>query len=227
MTAAGPAGPDRTRVRTFHARRGRRSALTESRLAGLVPGLATPATVLTPPGTLGRPERVVVEVGCGHGAAALGYAAAYPGHHLVACDVHPPGVARLAAAAVEQGRTNLSVHLGDAVPLLAAVPAGSIDAVHLFFPDPWPKTRHARRRFVSAPTLDLLDRILVPGGEIRVATDQSGYAAWVREQVARHGGWLALAAPRPWWRPVAGYEAKGLAAGRPAIDLVLRRPAGR
>ena len=212
------------RVRTFHARRGRRSGLTESRLATLLPRYAVPAAVLAPPGTPGRPPHVVLEIGCGHGAAAVGYAATHPDTHLIALDVHPPGVARMLAAAAAEGLTNLSAELADAVEFLAdRVPEGGLDAVHLFFPDLWPKVRHHRRRFVSPQTLDLLASRLTPTGHVLVATDIADYAAYVRRVVADHGTFVARDVPRPTWRPLAGYEAKGLDAGRAITELVLER----
>ncbi|MFZ1285588.1 MAG: methyltransferase domain-containing protein, partial [Candidatus Phosphoribacter sp.] len=190
------------RVRTFNARRGRRSVLTDARLLTLLPGYAVPPAVLAPPGAPGRPECVVLEVGCGHGAAALAYAAATPEAHIVALDVHPPGVARMVAAVDAAGLSNLSAELADAVEFLAErVPQGALDAVHLFFPDPWPKTRHHRRRFVSPDTLELLAMRLTPAGRVLVATDSPDYAAYVRVVVAAHGGFVVRDAARPTWRP--------------------------
>ena len=128
------------------------------------------------------------------------------------------------AAAAEAGLTNLSAELGDAVEFLTErVPPGSLDAVHLFFPDPWPKARHHRRRFVSPDTLGLFASRLTPDGHVLVATDWADYAAYVRALVTQDGRFVVREATRPAWRPVAGFEAKGLAAGRAITDLALER----
>lgn len=211
-------------VRTFHARHGRRSALTEDRLARLLPRYAVPAGLLERAPRWRPQEAVVLDVGCGHGAAALAYATAYPGHQVVAVDVHPPGVARMLAAAEQAGIGNLSAHLGDAVELLRErVGRGTLAAVHLFFPDPWPKTRHRGRRFVSGPRLDLLASRLAPDGHVLLATDDESYAAYSVREVRAHGAFTAQRVPRPQWRPVSGYEAKGRQAGRRITELRLDR----
>ena len=153
---------------------------------------------------------------------AGGYAPAHPEHDLVAVEVHVPGVARMLAAAEPLGLTNLWVERGDAVPLLTSrVPSGSLAAVHLFFPDPWPKAKHAKRRFVQQHTLTLLADRLAPGGVLRIATDHAVYAEHVREQVTAHGGWDMVEGARPEWRPQDGFEAKGLAAGRTVAEFSL------
>ena len=101
-------------------------------------------------------------------------------------------------------------------------PAG-LTAVHLFFPDPWPKRGHTKRRFVQASTLDLLASRLIAHGHVLVATDQPAYAEHVRAEVAAHGAFVVREVPRPSWRPVDGFERKGLAAGRTVTDLRLDR----
>jgi tRNA (guanine-N7-)-methyltransferase len=172
----------------------------------------------------GREAPLVLEVGCGHGAAAIAYAAGHPAHDVLAVDVHVPGIARLLAAAEVAGVPNLRVAIGDAVELLDdRVGAGRLTAVHLFFPDPWPKRSHLKRRFVQASTLDLLASRLVADGHVLVATDQSAYAEHVRSEVAAHGGFVVRDVARPSWRPLDGFEPKGLAAGRTVIDLRLDR----
>ncbi|SDP15989.1 tRNA (guanine-N7-)-methyltransferase [Pedococcus dokdonensis] len=209
------------RVRSYNARRGRLSALTLERIATLGPRYAVPAAgPLAPELVFGRTAPMVLEVGCGHGAAALAYAAAHPDHDLLAVDVFVPALARMLAAAERQGLTNLRAHQGDAVLLLEQrVLSGSLDAVHVFFPDPWPKAKHAKRRFIAPHTLDLVAHRLVPGGHLLLATDSDGYAAHVRSVVAGHGGFVVTEGERPPWRPLDGFEAKGLAAGRSVCEF--------
>lgn len=214
------------RVRTFNARRGRSSPLTQARLERLLPRHGIPEGPLDPTAAFGREAPVVLEIGCGHGAAALAYAAAHPGEDVLAVDVHTPGVARMLAAAEERGLSNLWVHLGDAVTLLETqIPPRALAAVHLFFPDPWPKARHTKRRFVSSRTLDLVASRVAAGGHLRVATDHHAYAEHARAELTAHPRLQLVSATRPGWRPLDGFEAKGLAAGRSITDLlaVVRR----
>ena len=204
------------RVRSYNARRGRLSALTVERMETLAPERSIPAEgPLVAAEAFGRTAPLVLEVGCGHGAAALAYAAEHPEHDLLAVDVFTPALARMLAEAERRGLANLWMHQGDAVLLLAdRVPAHALAAVHVFFPDPWPKAKHAKRRFVSQRNLDLLADRLAPGGHVLLATDHDGYAAHVRSELAAHGGFVVTEGDRPRWRPTDGFEAKGLAAGR-------------
>lgn len=212
------------RVRSF-VRRGRHSALTRDRMATLAPTRALPDGVLDPVATFGRRAPLVLEIGCGHGSAAIAYATTFPEHDLLAMDVHTPGLARMLAEAQEAdaaGVPNLRVETGDAVVFLEQrVRPGTFAAVHLFFPDPWRKQKHTKRRFVSPANLDLLAAALEPGGHVLVATDQRFYAQHVLDQVAAHPRFAARPVPRPAWRPSAGFEAKGLAAGRTMSELRL------
>ena len=163
---------------------------------------------------------MVLEIGCGHGEAAVAYAAAHPDHDLIAVDVFTPALARMLAEAQRRGLTNLWMHRGDAVPLLEdRVGSASLTAVHLFFPDPWPKVRHAKRRFLAAYTLDLLADRLVPGGQLLVATDHEGYAAHARAELGGHRAFAVVEGERPAWRTFDGFEAKGLAAGRAVAEF--------
>lgn len=213
-------------VRTFTPR-WRNSPLTTERIERLLPRHAIPTEgSLDPAQWFGRTAPVVLEIGSGHGAAAVAYAAAHPEHDLIAAEVHVPGVARMLAAAEPLELDNLWVHSGDAMALLDdRIPSGSLAAVHLFFPDPWPKFKHAKRRFVQQHTLTLLADRIEAGGVLRIATDHAVYAEHVREQLAHHDAWDVVEGERPDWRPRDGFETKGRAAGRSIHEFTLtRRP---
>ncbi len=212
------------RVRTYSGRRGRLSPLTLDRLDRFGSSRFLPAGPVDAAAAFGRVAPLVLEVGSGHGAAAIAYAREHPEHDVLAVDVHTPGIARMLAAAADAGVPNLRVVTGDAVELLTTrVAPGQVAAVHLFFPDPWPKNRHAKRRFVGATTLTLLASRLAPDGYVLIATDQAAYAAHVRSEVAAHGSFVVRDGERPWWRPTDGFERKGVVAGRSIVELRLER----
>jgi tRNA (guanine-N7-)-methyltransferase len=189
-------------------------------MATHMPDRGIPDGPLDAAATFGRVAPLVLEVGSGHGAAAIAYALTHPEHDVLAVDVHTPGIARMLAAADAAGAANLRTHKGDAVLLLTEqIATGALHQVHLFFPDPWPKARHAKRRFVTLHTLDLVADRLRPGGELLIATDQDFYAEHVLERLAEHGGFEVVVGERPSWRPTDGYEAKGLRAGRSITDV--------
>ena len=226
MTASAPVGNRHesrsSHIRTYAGRSGRLSALTRARLDRYLPSRALPPGSLVPLEAFGREAPVVLDLGCGHGAAAIAYASTHPSHDVLAVDVHRPGVARFLAAADAADVANLRVEIGDAVTLLTErIRPGQVAAVHLFFPDPWPKLKHAKRRFIRASTLDLLASRLTADGHVLVATDQPAYAEHVRSEVRAHGGFVVLDVARPEWRPVDGFERKGLTAGRRIVDLRL------
>ncbi|MEO7754577.1 MAG: tRNA (guanosine(46)-N7)-methyltransferase TrmB [Terracoccus sp.] len=216
-----PEGVAPARIRSF-VRRGRHSAQARDRIAELAPERGVPDGPFTPAAAFGRDAPIVLEIGCGHGHAAIAYAAEFPGHDLLAIDVHSPGLVKMLARADKAGVRNLRVELGDAVVFIEErVADETFDAVHLFFPDPWPKQKHHKRRFVGPDNLDLLARILKPGGHVLVATDQAFYADHVLAQVSRHPAFRVERSERPSWRPDGGFEKKGVAAGRAIHELRL------
>ena len=170
------------------------------------------------------PERVGLEVGFGGGEHALAQVAGDPGFGLIACEVFDSGLCSLLSRLAPEGANpatcplpgNLRVWDDDARVLLRALPAGCLDVVFLLFPDPWPKSRHAKRRFVHPAQVELVARAVRPGGEWRVATDDPTYQDWVGTVMAGQR-WFAGAAPamaRPAGWPPTRYEAKALRAGR-------------
>jgi tRNA (guanine-N7-)-methyltransferase len=165
-----------------------------------------------------------LEVGFGGGEHARAQAAAHPEAGIVACEVFEQGICSLLAALVPEGGEadaplppNLRIWDDDARALLRALPEASLDRLFLMFPDPWPKARHAKRRFVHPATVQLVASRLKPGAEWRIASDDPTYQAWVSEVMDRQTGLFAADPParlRPEGWPPTRYEAKALRAGR-------------
>jgi len=187
----------------------------------------TPGPALDLTALFGRAAPVVLEIGSGMGEATAAMAAADPGRDYLAVEVHTPGIANLLALVERDGLTNVRVAHGDAIELLThGLAAASLDAVHAFFPDPWPKARHHKRRLIRPDRVALLTSRLTSGGALRCATDWGDYAEAMRETldgdpdvVNPHGGY----APRYAGRPHTKFEQRGIAAGRQVWDLEYRR----
>ena len=170
----------------------------------------------------GRSAPRVLEIGFGMGDTTAAMAAADPGRDYLAAEVHTPGIGNLLALIGERGLTNVRVAHGDAMELVRRLPPESLDAVHVFFPDPWPKARHHKRRLIRPGNVVLLRRALRPGGVVHCATDWPDYAGQMLETLAADPGLVRIdAPPRP--RPETKFERRGVRAGRPISDLVFRR----
>ncbi len=160
---------------------------------------------------------LVVEIGSGMGEATAAMAAASPGVDLLAIEVHPAGVAALLRRLEEQNLTNVVVARDDAVVVLEALPPSSVAEVRVFFPDPWPKARHGKRRLVRPDFAGLVASRLAPGGRLHLATDVDAYAEHALVVLA--DGWTASVVDRPAHRPVTRFEQQGLDAGRSVTDV--------
>ena len=178
-----------------------------------------------------RPE-LWLEIGFGGGEHALAQAAAHPDAGLIACEVFENGICSLLSALVPEGGEataplpgNLRIWPDDGRVLLRLLPDACLDRVFLLFPDPWPKLRHAKRRFVHPAQLPELARAMKPGAEWRVASDDPTYQAWVREVMAAQTLFDAPppAAERPEGWPPTRYEAKALKAGRTPMYWMFTR----
>ena len=212
-------------IRTFHPRRGRLSDAQAEALRSLLPRYGVPDGPL---GTAtlfdGRP--VVIEIGFGLGHATVEMAQTDPGTGIVAVDVHTPGVGRLLLEVEAHGLDNVRVVHGDAVELLRErVVEGSLAGVRAFFPDPWPKARHHKRRLVRPDLVDLMTARLAPGGALHGATDWEPYAGQVLEVLDAQPG--LRNAYSPWAprleRPLTKFERTGLEKGHEVRDLVYVR----
>lgn len=218
----GPAGVLRPGVRTYKPRRTR---ITERASRALVEQAAfmldPSAPVLDLAATWGDGVPVIVEIGFGDGLATAGMAAADPSTGILAIDVHTPGVGDLLARIGEAGLTNVRVMEADALRVLShLVPTHSLAGVRSYFPDPWPKARHHKRRLVQPEVLDLVRARLVPGGTWHIATDWDEYADAMVACFAADARWRGGVIDRPSWRPVTRYERRALADGRAITDIV-------
>jgi len=175
----------------------------------------------------GRTAPLVLEIGFGMGEATLAMAEADPACDVLAVDVHTPGAGALLRGVEERGLANVRVLLGDAVAVLRdLLGPGSLDEVRVYFPDPWPKARHHKRRLVSPAFVDLVAGRLAPGGRLHCATDWEPYAERILQVVDEHPLLANLHpgfAPRPPWRPVTRFERQGLARGHTVRDVLAVR----
>jgi tRNA (guanine-N7-)-methyltransferase len=169
------------------------------------------------------------ELGFGGGEHLAAEAAAHPEQGFLGVEPFLAGVARLLAGIEARGLDNVRILVDDARLLLAALPDACLARIDVLFPDPWPKARHHKRRIVAPATLAEMARVLVPGGELRLATDDPGYARWMLAAILGEPRleWLAERAAdwrTPWPdRPVTRYEAKAAAAGRRPFYFRCRR----
>jgi tRNA (guanine-N7-)-methyltransferase len=185
---------------------------------------------LEPRSLFPRPvEAVRLEIGFGAGEHLEAEAAAHPAQGFLGVEPFLSGVARLLAGIEARGLDNVRILVDDARLLLAALPDACLARIDVLFPDPWPKARHHKRRIVAPATLAEMARVLVPGGELRLATDDPGYARWMLQAILGEPRleWLAERAAdwRTAWpdRPVTRYEAKARAAGRRPFYFRCRR----
>ncbi|MCX7946262.1 MAG: tRNA (guanosine(46)-N7)-methyltransferase TrmB [Hydrogenophilus sp.] len=220
-------------IRTFVLRQGRMTPSQKEALAALYPqwGISWhPDHPLDPVAIFGRQAPLVIEIGSGMGDATARIAEANPEINFIAIEVHGPGVGNLLKLIEARRLTNLRVLRHDAVEVLERVILPeTLSAIHLFFPDPWPKKQHHKRRIIQPPLVHLMATRLKPGGYLHCATDWSDYAEWMRavldaepllENAYPETG---FAQPRPPWRPRTKFEARGTALGHPVWDLVYRR----
>jgi tRNA (guanine-N7-)-methyltransferase len=220
-------------VRSFVRRAGRLTEAQRRALDELLPrfGVDPEDRVLNFEELFGNDRPVILEIGFGNGEVTWRVARAHPEQNFLAVEVHEPGIGRLLLALEREGIDNVRVACADAVAWLRdRVGPRSLDGVRIYFPDPWPKKRHHKRRLIQAGFLELLASRMKPGAILHLATDWAPYAEHMLEVVngspyfenlSRTGG----GSPRPDWRPRTKYEQRGERLGHRVIDLLLRRTA--
>ena len=213
-----------TLLPTTKHRRGRRTARQERALAH--PGAAfVPLEALAGDPSLEGTHPIVLDIGFGSGEAVVALAEADPHTTIIAVDMHTPGIGDLLASVSERGLGNVRVVEADVRHVLEVIPESRLNGARAFFPDPWPKKRHHRRRLITSAFAEALATRMALGGFWHIATDWTDYALAIEETLAHTPFWQGGVIARPESRPLTRYERRGLAAGREPIDLWVERVA--
>jgi tRNA (guanine-N7-)-methyltransferase len=216
-------------IRSFVLRQGRVSNAQRQALETLMPeyGISFGTDLLDLAHIFSRSAPTFLEIGFGMGETTAAIAREHPENDYLAIEVHTPGVGSLLKQIKELGLTNVRVLQRDVVELLQdALPPECLAGVHIFFPDPWPKARHHKRRLIQPPFVALLCRHLKPGGYIHAATDWQDYAEQILAVFADQSQLVNTAigyAPRPAYRPLTKFEQRGLRLGHGVWDVVFKK----
>ena len=228
--SATPAGVEHPRaIRSFVRRTGRTTPAQARALAEQGEHFLLPYRTQAPDlaAVFQREAPTVLEIGFGMGEATAQIAALMPETNFLCCEVHEPGVGALLKRIAEQGLTNIRIVQHDAVEVLEhMVSVGCLAGVHVFFPDPWHKARHNKRRLIQAPVVKKLASRLRSGGYLHCATDWESYALQMLEVLSAEPQLENTAqtfAARPHYRPLTKFENRGLKLGHGVWDLVFRK----
>ncbi|MFM9968715.1 MAG: tRNA (guanosine(46)-N7)-methyltransferase TrmB [Burkholderiales bacterium] len=221
--------PEHRAIRSFVLRQGRVSNAQRRALDTLLPihGIPYAPSLLDLDSIFGRTAPKILEIGFGMGETTALIAATHPENDYLAIEVHSPGVGNLLKVIDEQGLKNIHIIQHDATEVLQhMLHEASLSGVHIFFPDPWPKKRHHKRRLVQPPLIALLASRMAPDAYLHLATDWQEYAQQMLEVLDAENALTNTAtafAPRPDSRPQTKFEARGLRLGHEVWDLVFRK----
>jgi tRNA (guanine-N7-)-methyltransferase len=216
-------------IRSYVLRQGRRTDAQRRASAELLPRFGIPYSrePLDLDRVFGRAAPKILEIGFGMGETTARIAASHPGNDYLGIEVHAPGVGSLLQRIAAPGLSNVRIIQHDAVEVLESMIAPAcLDGVHVFFPDPWPKKRHHKRRLIQPPFVALLASRMTQGAYVHVATDWEDYAQQIMEVLSIEPLLANTAdgyAPRPGQRPLTKFEDRGLKLGHGVWDLVFRR----
>lgn len=228
MTEQQPSGRHRS-IRSFVLRQGRMSDAQQRAYSELGPKYVVPyhPALLNWEQVFGRTAPKILEIGFGMGAATASIAASMPHQDYLGVEVHTPGVGALMRLLANGQLSNVRIIQHDAVEVLRDMMAeNTLDGVHIFFPDPWPKKRHHKRRLIQPPLVTLLASRLKIGGYVHLATDWQEYAEWMLEVLNTEPALQNMAgnyAEKPDYRPETKFERRGLNLGHGVWDIVFRR----
>ena len=216
-------------IRSFSSRRGHITAGQRNAYQTLLAqyALADGGGIIDPIGSFGRAAPLVLEIGFGMGESIAGIAAVRPEHDFIGVEVYPAGVGSLLMQLDRLGLSNVRIIQQDAVAVVRdRLAPAMLAGIHVFFPDPWPKLRHHKRRLIQGPFVALLASRLAAGGYLHCATDWENYAQQMLAVLSAEPLLANTArgfAPRPDYRPLTRFEQRGLRLGHPVWDLVFTR----
>jgi len=225
----GRAGEDHGHIKSYVRRAGRMSLAQERHYAEMMPkiGVVYQPDAIDLVAVYGRTNPKILEIGCGMGETTANIADACRDNDYLGVEVHVPGVGALCKQVAERGLTNLRICQHDAVEVVRdMLPEGSLDGVHVFFPDPWHKKRHNKRRLIQPPFVALLATRLKPGAYLHCATDWEEYAQQMLEVLTAEPSLVNTAAsfaPRPAYRPLTKFENRGLRLGHGVWDIIFKK----
>jgi tRNA (guanine-N7-)-methyltransferase len=209
-------------VRTYRLRGSRITAPQQSALDKFwdIYGMQYSEDFIDIPQLFPKSKNVILEIGFGMGEATALIGRDFPETGFIAVEVHKPGIGKLMARIEELGLSNIRIIEGDAHPILKTmIPDKSVDGIHLFFPDPWPKKRHHKRRIVNNEFLKLVHSKIMDGGFIHIATDWVPYAEHIQEVFAPSPLFSGGVVERPEWRPITRFEGQGITKDHQVNDL--------
>lgn len=220
---------EQPRIRSYVLRQGRVSNAQRRAHDTLLPrlGITFGEATLDLDAVFGRNAPRILEIGCGMGETTVAIAAAHPECDYIGIEVHTPGVGSLLKQIDEAGLSNVRVIQHDAVAVMdTMIPPSSLDGMHIFFPDPWPKKRQQKRRLIQSPFIALAASRLKPGGYLHAATDWQEYAEQILAVFSAEPTLVNTAtgyAEKPAYRPQTKFETRGLKLGHGVWDIVFRR----
>lgn len=231
ISLAMPEQPPQRRIRSFVRREGRLTRAQQRALDELLPvyGVEQSDQVMDLDALFGRSAPRILEIGFGNGAALAAMATSQPQHDFIGIEVHRPGVGSLLQQLEQQSLTNVRVVCADAIEVLRnMLPEQSLDGACLFFPDPWPKKRHHKRRILQMEFVQLLRSRLKLDAIFHMATDWQNYAEQMLEMMEQSEGFMNTAGrgqyvPRPESRPLTRFERRGQKLGHGVWDLIYQR----
>lgn len=216
-------------IRSFVVRQGRMSPAQKRAIEQLYPryGIDYAESTIDPSALFGRHAPTIVEIGFGMGATTAEIAANQPEQNFLGIEVHPPGVGSLLKLIEQRQLSNLRIIQHDAVAVLRhMITPDSLDGVHIYFPDPWHKARHHKRRLIQPEFAALIASRIKNGGYLHCATDWENYAEHMLDVLTNTPGLhntSAGYAERPDWRPLTKFENRGIGLGHGIFDLIFRK----